>query len=61
MVADAGHLRPMQRMGIRYDFLAYERHILRLHFWDWAFELLKCRATEQSPDARHRDRVSVGG
>jgi arginyl-tRNA synthetase len=35
------HLRTMARLGIRYDLLAHERDILRLHFWDRAFSLLK--------------------
>jgi arginyl-tRNA synthetase len=35
------HLRTMERLGIRYDLLAHESDILRLHFWDRAFELLK--------------------
>jgi arginyl-tRNA synthetase len=43
-VADAivaCHLRTMKRLDIRYDLLAHESDILRLHFWDRAFELLK--------------------
>jgi arginyl-tRNA synthetase len=35
------HLATMGRLGIRYDLLAHESDILRLHFWDRAFELLK--------------------
>jgi arginyl-tRNA synthetase len=35
------HLATMQRLGIRYDLLAHESDILRLHFWNRAFELLK--------------------
>jgi arginyl-tRNA synthetase len=35
------HLTTMERLGIRYDLLAHESDILRLHFWDRAFELLK--------------------
>jgi arginyl-tRNA synthetase len=35
------HLRTMARLGIRYDLLAHESDILRLHFWNRAFELLK--------------------
>jgi arginyl-tRNA synthetase len=35
------HLGTMERIGIRYDLLAHESDILRLHFWDRAFELLK--------------------
>jgi arginyl-tRNA synthetase len=44
VVADAivaCHLRTMNRLGIRYDLLAHESDILRLHFWDRAFDLLK--------------------
>jgi arginyl-tRNA synthetase len=35
------HLATMERLGIRYDLLAHESDILRLHFWDRAFELLE--------------------
>jgi arginyl-tRNA synthetase len=35
------HLATMARLGIRYDLLVHESDILRLHFWDRAFELLK--------------------
>ena len=35
------HLLSMERLGIRYDLLAHESDILRLHFWDRAFELLE--------------------
>jgi len=35
------HLTTMERIGIRYELLARESDILRLHFWDRAFELLK--------------------
>jgi arginyl-tRNA synthetase len=35
------HLATMARLGIRYDLLAHESDILRLHFWDRAFELLR--------------------
>jgi arginyl-tRNA synthetase len=35
------HLTTMERIGIRYELLAHESDILRLHFWDRAFELLK--------------------
>jgi arginyl-tRNA synthetase len=31
----------MERLAIRYDLLARESDILRLHFWERAFELLK--------------------
>ncbi len=35
------HLATMARLGIGYDLLAHESDILRLHFWNRAFELLK--------------------
>src|SRR5437899_7594642 len=35
------HLATMERLGIRYDLLAHESDILRLHFWDRAFERLQ--------------------
>lgn len=35
------HLATMERLGIRYDLLAHESDILRLHFWDRAFARLK--------------------
>src|SRR5262245_213217 len=35
------HLETMRRLDIRYDLLAHESDILRLHFWERAFELLK--------------------
>src|SRR6185295_1022579 len=35
------HLATMDRLAIRYDLLARESDILRLHFWERAFELLK--------------------
>ncbi|HET9316095.1 MAG TPA: DALR anticodon-binding domain-containing protein, partial [Vicinamibacteria bacterium] len=35
------HLATMERLGIRYELLAHESDILRLHFWDRAFTLLK--------------------
>jgi arginyl-tRNA synthetase len=37
------HLATMARLGIRYDLLAHESDILRLHFWNRAFELLKAK------------------
>ncbi len=37
----AAHLLTMSRLGIHYDLLAHESDILRLHFWDRAFERLK--------------------
>jgi arginyl-tRNA synthetase len=44
VVADAivgCHLRTMARLGIGYELLARESEILRLKFWDAAFEMLK--------------------
>jgi len=35
------HLDTLARLGIRYELLAHESDILRLHFWNRAFELLK--------------------
>jgi arginyl-tRNA synthetase len=35
------HLKTMERIGVHYDLLPWEGDILRLHFWDHAFELLK--------------------
>jgi arginyl-tRNA synthetase len=35
------HLQTMRRLDIRYDLLAHESDILRLHFWERAFELLR--------------------
>jgi len=37
----AAHLATMARLGIRYDLLAHESDILRLHFWNRAFEMLQ--------------------
>lgn len=35
------HLETMERIDVRYDLLPWESHILRLRFWERAFELLK--------------------
>jgi arginyl-tRNA synthetase len=35
------HLATMERINIRYDLLAWEGDIIRLRFWDQAFDLLK--------------------
>ena len=35
------HLETMDRIGVRYDLLPCEKSILRLHFWERAFELLR--------------------
>ena len=37
------HLKTMLRLGIEYDFLPRESEILRLHFWDLAFEQMKSK------------------
>ena len=37
------HLRTMERLGMEYDVLPRESEILRLKFWDAAFEQLKER------------------
>jgi len=34
------HLKTMERIDVRYDLLPWESDILRLHFWDRAYELL---------------------
>ena len=35
------HLQTMERLGIEYDLLPRESEVLRLHFWDAAFALMK--------------------
>ncbi len=35
------HLETMERIGVRYDLLPWEGDILRLRFWNHAFDLLK--------------------
>ncbi|MEE9263042.1 MAG: arginine--tRNA ligase [Vicinamibacteria bacterium] len=35
------HLRTMERINVRYDLMPWEGDILRLHFWDHAFALMK--------------------
>jgi len=37
------HLRTMERLGVEYDLLPRESEILRLKFWDAAFEQLRAR------------------
>jgi arginyl-tRNA synthetase len=37
------HLRTMARLDVDYDLLTWEGDILRLQFWDQAFEVLKAR------------------
>ncbi len=48
IVADAivqCHLRTLDRLGIDFDLLSQESEILRLNFWQAAFELLKAKST----------------
>jgi arginyl-tRNA synthetase len=48
IVADAivqCHLRTLDRLGIDFDLLSQESEILRLNFWQAAFELLKAQGT----------------
>jgi arginyl-tRNA synthetase len=48
------HLATMARLGVRYELLVHESDILRLHFWDRAFELLKQRgATRLETEGRN--------
>ena len=35
------HLKTMERINVRYDLMPWEGDILRLHFWDHAFALMK--------------------
>jgi arginyl-tRNA synthetase len=68
------HLATMERLGIRYDLLARESDILRLHFWQRAFELLKasgairlesegknagCWVLSMETDAKDEDKIIV--
>jgi arginyl-tRNA synthetase len=39
------HLRTMARLNVQYDLLTWEGDILRLHFWNKAFERLKAQGT----------------
>jgi arginyl-tRNA synthetase len=39
------HLRTMARLNVQYDLLTWEGDILRLQFWNKAFERLKARGT----------------
>jgi arginyl-tRNA synthetase len=41
------HLRTLDRLGIDYDLLTRESDILKLKFWDAAFEMLKARGAIQ--------------
>ena len=47
------HLRTMSRFGVEYDLLSWEGDILRMQFWDRAFEILKSTGTVfLQPDGR---------
>ena len=47
------HLRTMARLGVEYDLLSWEGDILRLAFWDRAFEILKASgAVRRQADGR---------
>ena len=39
------HLKTMARLNVQYDLLTWEGDILRLHFWNRAFETLKSQGT----------------
>jgi arginyl-tRNA synthetase len=39
------HLHTMARLNVQYDLLTWEGDILRLHFWNRAFETLKAQGT----------------
>jgi arginyl-tRNA synthetase len=48
------HLETMWRLGIQYDALTKESDILKMHFWDRAFELLKeSGAVVYEQDGKH--------
>ena len=49
------HLATMLRLDIEYDLLPKESDIIRLHFWDRAFELLKqSGAVILEPEGKHK-------
>jgi arginyl-tRNA synthetase len=49
------HIATMLRLGIEYDLLPKESDIIRLHFWDRAFELLKrARAVVYEEAGKHQ-------
>lgn len=45
------HLATMARLNVFYDLLTWEGDILRLHFWNTAFERLKAQGTVYHQDA----------
>ncbi len=45
------HLRTMARLNVQYDLLTWEGDILRLHFWNKAFERLKAQGTVYYQDS----------
>ena len=53
------HLATMARLGIGYDLLAHESDILRLHFWNRAFELLQGEGRDPPRD-RGQERGLLG-
>ncbi|GAC1428571.1 MAG: arginine--tRNA ligase [Thermoanaerobaculia bacterium] len=50
------HIATMLRLDIEYDLLPKESDIIRLHFWDRAFELLKASgAVVRETEGKHKD------
>jgi arginyl-tRNA synthetase len=45
------HLTTMARLNVQYDLLTWEGDILRLHFWNKAFERLKAQGTVYYQDS----------
>ena len=45
------HLKTMARLNVQYDLLTWEGDILRLHFWNKAFERLKAQGTVYFQDS----------
>jgi arginyl-tRNA synthetase len=48
------HLETMERIGVRYDLLPWESHIIGLKFWARAFELLKAAGAVQQVEEGER-------
>ncbi|HEY3176195.1 MAG TPA: arginine--tRNA ligase [Candidatus Polarisedimenticolia bacterium] len=48
------HLETMERIGVRYDLLPWESHIIGLKFWARAFELLKAAGAIRHVDEGER-------
>ncbi|MCY4510231.1 MAG: arginine--tRNA ligase, partial [Acidobacteria bacterium] len=55
------HLRTMVRLGVEYDLLSWEGDILRLAFWDRAFEILKASGAGPADPRRPARGVAGGG